>query len=468
MTVNDDSGREVSDWLHEFGAHRVPDHLDAVLRTTSTRPPAPGLVEPRKVAPHGSGLPRGHARAAPARPGPAHRSPGPRGRRGLHPGHRSPPARVPAPFGPARNGEIVSSADGDIYLVDPATHGSSPADRRPDFDFGPVFSRDGTRFSFLRGGPTDCGQPDCGLILVVANADGTGVREITPGVPMLDGLDWSPDGSQLAILTAAEDGQGHGLAIVNADGSGMRTLDLARPVHLPSWLPPDGGEIVFRGEQLSDDAPPPGIFAVRPDGSGLREISTRPRGRRQRLRGHQRIAGRHPHRLSGRRRSGRPVPVPCAGPANRSRPRAPVPGRCRPVRTASSHRTASRCCICGGLRATACSSSWRRPTEAPPARRSVPRRPWAPTDPRSTATCFSPDGTAVIANFDVEKQARLLPIDGSPASDLAPWRAGLPGLPAPRTLRLRAAAHLGTSPRPASRTLARRRGPRPRRRLPRR
>ena len=50
----------------------------------------------------------------------------------------------------------------------------------------------------------------------------------------------------------------------------------ARPVHLPSWLPPDGGEIVFRGEQLSDDAPPPGIFAVRPDGSGLREISTRP------------------------------------------------------------------------------------------------------------------------------------------------------------------------------------------------
>ena len=37
MNANDDPGRVVSDWLHEFGAHRVPDHLDAVLRTTSTR-----------------------------------------------------------------------------------------------------------------------------------------------------------------------------------------------------------------------------------------------------------------------------------------------------------------------------------------------------------------------------------------------------------------------------------------------
>ncbi len=88
--------------------------------------------------------------------------------------------RVPPPFGPARNGEIVSSADGDIYLVDPVTHASSPLIAGPTFDFGPVFSRDGTKFSFLRGGPTDCGQPDCGLILVVANADGTGVRELTP------------------------------------------------------------------------------------------------------------------------------------------------------------------------------------------------------------------------------------------------------------------------------------------------
>ena len=108
---------------------------------------------------------------------------------------------------------------------------------------------------------------------MVANADGTGVREHSrQECRCSSGLDWSPDGSQLAILTAAEDGQGHGLAIVNVDGSGMRTLDVGRPVHLPVMAASRRREIVVRGEQLSDDAPPPGIFAVRPDGSGIREI----------------------------------------------------------------------------------------------------------------------------------------------------------------------------------------------------
>ena len=279
-------------------------------------------------------LPPGeHARAAPARPGPAHRSPDPRARWGLHPGHWSPPATGSGTVraGPQRRARVECRRR---HLPRGPGHARQLApDRRPDLRLRPGFSRDGTRFSFLRGGPTDCGQPDCGLILVVANADGTDVRELTPGVPMLDGLDWSPDGSQLAILTAAEDGQGHGLAIVNADGSGMRTLDLARPVHLPSWLPPDGGEIVFRGEQLSDDAPPPGIFAVRPDGSGLREISTRPAIDAN---DYEDISVSPDGTRIGYRGTTvrRPAPVPRAGPANRSRPRAPVPGGCRPVRTA--------------------------------------------------------------------------------------------------------------------------------------
>ena len=389
MTVNEDPGRVVSDWLHEFGAHRVPDHLDAVLRTTSTRRQRPAWSSlerwlPMDLASRASTLaqPRlGRALLIAllilALVGVSILAIGARQQ------------RVPPPFGPARNGEIVSSADGDIYLVDPATHGSSPLIAGPTFDFGPVFSRDGTRFSFLRGGPTDCGQPDCGLILVVANADGTGVRELTRGVPMLDGLDWSPDGSQLAILSAAEDGQGHSLAIVNSDGSGMRTLDLARPVHLPSWLPPDGGEIVFRGEQLSDDAPPPGSSPSAPTVPGCARSRRDPRSTPTTT------------RTSAYRRT---APASAIGATTvRAACSGPMCWTCEPEQTAcsrprmvpassdrSSHQTASRWCICGGLRATACSSSWRRPTEAPPARRSDLRRPWVPTDPRSTTTCLRP------------------------------------------------------------------------------
>ena len=389
------------------------------------------------MAPHGSGLPREHARAA---------------RLGrallivllalavvglsiLAIGARQP--RVPAPFGPARNGEIVSSADGDIYLVDPLAHSSSPLIAGPTFDFGPVFSRDGTRFSFLRGGPTDCGKPDCGLILVVANADGTGVRELTRGVPMLDALDWSPDGSQLAILTAAEDGQGHGLAIVNADGSGMRTLDLARPVHLPSWLPPDGGEIVFRGEQLSDDAPPPGIFAVRPDGSGLREISTRPAvdandyedisvspdGTRIGYRGDDGPGGLfRSHVLDLRTGADRVLPSPDGA------------GQFGPVFSPDGQSVLYLRGLAGNRVQLVV----------------------APADGSSTGKAIGPEAP-LGADGPTHQRLRLLARRrgsdrqlrrreaGSPPPDRrvagirpAPWRAGLPGLPAPRTLRLRA------------------------------
>ena len=35
MITNDAFERKVSDWLHADAEHRIPDHLDAVLRRTS-------------------------------------------------------------------------------------------------------------------------------------------------------------------------------------------------------------------------------------------------------------------------------------------------------------------------------------------------------------------------------------------------------------------------------------------------
>ena len=158
---------------------------------------------------------------------------------------------------------------------------SLPGNRRsitgPAFDFGATFSRDGTKFIFLRGSAVGLRQADCGLILMVANADGSGVRALTPGLP----------GARLAGLVArrhrrspspsrAPDGNGHVIDVVNVDGSGMRTLDVGRPAHELSWLPPDGREIVFRGEQLQASDPPSGIFAVHPDGTELHADLDRP------------------------------------------------------------------------------------------------------------------------------------------------------------------------------------------------
>ena len=274
MTTNDRFERTLSTWLHGDAEHHVPEHLDQVLARTSTT----------RQRPSWSSLERWLPVDITAR----------RSVYDLRP-YRSivllavialviaaliavavGARRPPPPYGLARNGTLITSSDGDIFAIDPKTGTTTPLVVNAQFDFGPLFSRDGSKFSFLRNAPTDCGKPDCGLILAVANADGTGVRELTTGLPALDWLDWSPDGSMIAFDSAPADVHGHVLDIINVDGSGMRTLDVGRPVHELSWLPPAGDEIVFRGERFDGGDPPAGIFAVRPDGTGLREISTRP------------------------------------------------------------------------------------------------------------------------------------------------------------------------------------------------
>ena len=272
MNPNDAFDRDVSDWLHEDAEHRVPEHLDAVLRRDERTATAAGMVEPRKVAPRGPDLSREHARAAPARPGHRRRSAHPGARRARDRRRRVSPAARAASVraGPQRHPAFERRWRHLLGRPDVCAR-ATPLITGDTFDFGPGFSRDGTKFSFLRAAPADCGQPDCGLILMVANADGTGIRALTPAMQGLDAIDWSPDGTQIAMISFAEGTRDHVLDIVNVDGSGMRRLDVGRPVHVPAWLPPDGREIVVQGE---GDLPP-GIFAVQADGGGVRELTTR-------------------------------------------------------------------------------------------------------------------------------------------------------------------------------------------------
>jgi WD40 repeat protein len=61
------------------------------------------------------------------------------------------------------------------------------------------------------------------------------------------------------------------LFVVALDGSEPRRLDGTGEVHFVAWLPPDGTEIAFT--RMGDS---PAIFAIRPDGTGLRQISKAP------------------------------------------------------------------------------------------------------------------------------------------------------------------------------------------------
>ncbi|MFL5648344.1 MAG: TolB family protein [Chloroflexota bacterium] len=271
MTQLDGFDRTLIDWLDEQAGHGVPGYLDEALARTIRTRQRPWWSSRERWLPMQTTL-----RFAPA----------PRiawllvviglivavGAAALWVGSRQ---RLPAPFGPARNGAIVSSHDGDIYAVDSATHAERLLVAGETFDFGPAFSRDGTKLMFLRGAATAAGDAQ-GLSLAVANADGTAIRVLTPYVQGLDWADWSPDSRQIAFLSRKTAKAPGVINVVNVDGTGLTTLDVGRPAHFLSWLPPLGREIVFRAGQDTPMESPPGIWAVHPDGTGLRQISTRP------------------------------------------------------------------------------------------------------------------------------------------------------------------------------------------------
>jgi Tol biopolymer transport system component len=272
MTTDERFDRTVADWLLEDARHRVPDHLAEVLGRTSRTRQRPWWSSHERWLPVNIPL-RRSVFGQPTRFGQialllvigllvaafvaiavgTHRS-------------------VPAPYGLARNGAIVASHDGDIYAIDPATSASSLMIGGDAFDFAPTYSRDGSQFLFVRSATDPANDRPLMLALMVANADGSGLRALTDPVEEMAWFDWSPNGSQIAYVHSFGT-----ITVVNVDGSGSTTLVTRQPAHFVAWLPPDGTEILYRGDHVNVSEPPLGIFAIRPDGkSPPRKITNRP------------------------------------------------------------------------------------------------------------------------------------------------------------------------------------------------
>jgi TolB protein len=123
------------------------------------------------------------------------------------------------------------------------------SDRRARKGLG--WSSDGSTFVYSY-------DTETGETIAVANADGSGARDVVTGSEP----DWSPDGRAIVFEGANET-----VSIVKPDGTGLRRL---APGAEPRWSP-DGTHIAFvrlyRGG--------PGVYVVRPDGSGVRRIAGR-------------------------------------------------------------------------------------------------------------------------------------------------------------------------------------------------
>ena len=416
MTTNHGFERQLNAWLREDAAQRVPEHLTEVLvRTDATRQrrwwTSPARWLPVDLtAPRAALLPVGAWRvlavvAAVVLLVVALIA--------LAVGSRH---QLPLPFGPARNGLFVTGINGDLFTVDPRSGTKSPlfSDAPEAFDFGPGFSRDGTRLLFLR---TVAGR---GMELVVADPSGRNAIAVTPFVEAIDQVDWSPDGSRLVYLqrVAGRDR----IVVVNADGTANRTLELPFSANQVSWLPPDGRVILFRREHQIDSDPPPAIFTVDPDDgrlsqlsappaadeNDLNDVSAAPDGTRILYRespptGPFRI---HILTIATGKDLVLPAPVSPAPPENESQT---SPG----FSPDGTHVVYLRF-YPDGLRLVVA------PADGSSTGTVLPLRGGIGDDgPTINNYAFTPDGTAIVANELATRDTWLLPVDGSPGTVLA-------------------------------------------------
>jgi WD40 repeat protein len=169
--------------------------------------------------------------------------------------------RLPAPFGPAANGQIVFVDDGDIYVSDSLLAAPRPIVTGPGDDSGVRVSRDGRQISFQRA-------TTGGLDLYVTAIAGGAVQKLNDEpLSEFGRAAWSPDGSVLAV-----DHTVGGVPVITmfaTDGSSVRQLDTGG-IHVwdPDWRPPDGRELVVRGEEDGRVD----FYVVEADGSDIRAL----------------------------------------------------------------------------------------------------------------------------------------------------------------------------------------------------
>ena len=171
------------------------------------------------------------------------------------------PRRVPPPFGPAANGSLISSRNGDLYALDTVTGESRLIVGGPDVDSDAGYSPDGQLFAFLR---TTDGKP----YLTVSDLDGTHVRRALDA-PLADDnwAQWAPDSRHLGVVTVVDGRRRFVLASTEGKPAQIADMGDLAPIDF-QFRPPDGREIAVRAL----DRGVVDIYVMNADGSNIRKL----------------------------------------------------------------------------------------------------------------------------------------------------------------------------------------------------
>jgi TolB protein len=165
---------------------------------------------------------------------------------------------------------IMNRNGGDRRIV---VHATTPDSEHTGYAVSnSQFSPDGKRLGFVRENRGGL-RPKNGQAIFVANADGTGARQVTPwDLAAGDNPDWSPDGRWLLFRSNANSDKQSQIYVVHPDGSGLKQLTSFKPgtIVTSSSFSPDGKWIVFASTGVAGQAD---IFVMRADGTGVRQVT---------------------------------------------------------------------------------------------------------------------------------------------------------------------------------------------------
>jgi TolB protein len=149
----------------------------------------------------------------------------------------------------------------------------------PGFDIFPTWSKDGKRIAFTstRASADPSLLDDDSTEVFAMNADGSGVTQLTFS-PRQDAQPaWSPDGRQIAFVSArdltTQSSTGE-VYVMNVDGTQARRLTTlgGAVVSRVSWAP-DGRRLAFGASPAGASALGFDVYAVNPDGTQLAQLT---------------------------------------------------------------------------------------------------------------------------------------------------------------------------------------------------
>ncbi len=133
--------------------------------------------------------------------------------------------------------------------------------------FAPAWSPNGEWIAFGIGGYLQARRTKPATIMLVRR-DGTGGRELTPDSLNAGFPSWSPDGKRIVYRYW---GATEGLRIMDVATGAVQVLTTEYD-NMPFWSP-DGSLIAFTRKHDGNNFD---IYTIRPDGSGLRQLTTTP------------------------------------------------------------------------------------------------------------------------------------------------------------------------------------------------